>query len=259
MKVYPESYIVSVDVALVDLNGGPVTPTAISAKLYDGDDQLVSDLGVVAFSPGDTSVTVQVPAEDNELADGVVQAARILRVDVVTAAGTLHKSTSYIVAGQVRLQVMVNSFQTLENAELLARDMVGGSGWGQGTDDQKAAALIEAFNRLTRIPMRYWTTVNDHQCERFISAADWREMTADAFLELPSGLRNALRAAQLQEADTLLADDPIARKHKDGVISETIGDSSMMLRGGKLELGVAYDTLNQLRGFIWYNFRVARA
>ena len=267
MKLYPENYQVAVDFGFTDLNGADIVPTEVRAVLYDGNDELVVDFGSLPFTPADGHKEIVIPAAFNVLGAGELSAARILRVALVTAAGTIRRSHSYLIEGDFRLALMVNSFQSMEAAEILARDMVNLSGWAAATDDRRYAALIDAFNRLTRIPMKF--KVNEptdiyRRSEAFaeetvILRSAWPDITEDEFLTWPAYFRKALRQAQLAEANEQLEGDPIGKKHRAGVISETIGESSIMLRGGKIDHGVSQASLGFLSGHIYYNHRIARA
>ena len=144
MKIYPEDYTVSVTFPFTDLNGDAVTPTSVTAVLYNGGDEVVVDLGAITFAPGDTSVEIMVPAAYNVLGVGQLSAARILRVELATAAGVIRKSFAYIVEGEFRLAVMNNSFQTYEAAEIVARDIPNLNGWAAADFDRKCTAMIEA-------------------------------------------------------------------------------------------------------------------
>lgn len=267
LRVYPEDYIVSVDVVFTDHDGQPVTPTAVKAALWDGEDQLVEDFGDIAFDPSEGRVSVVIPAAFNRLAAGELQAARILRVEIHTASGLIRRSHSYIVEGEFRLQLMVNSFQSIEAAEILARDMPNLSGWSGADEDRRYAALIDAFNRLTRIPMRFRNpdpgrelTVEQamYSEETIISRDAWPSVTEQEFHTWPAHFRKALRQAQLAEANELLEGDAISRRHRAGIISETIGESSMTLKGNMVDMGISKQALSYLSGHIYYNFRIAR-
>lgn len=266
MNIYPENYQVEFDVLFTDLNGQPVTPTEITAILYDDEDQVIADYGAISFSPGDTHKVVVVPPAHNVLEDGQLQAARILRIAMVTAAGTIRRSSSWIIEGEFRLALMVNSFVTIEAAEIMARDMPNLSGWSTASEDKRYASLIEAFNRLTRIPMRFEVPhANDPTgtlyCpeETIIPASQWAGITEEQFLAFPADFRKAVRTAQLVEANEMIEGETMAQKHRQGIISETVGESSIMLRGGRVEQNVSSTTLRTLAGFIYFSHRIARA
>lgn len=268
MKLYPENYVVSVIVNFTDLNGQAIVPTAVRAKLYDGDDMEVVDFGSLPLVDGATSKTIAIPAEFNVLGEGQLSAARILRVELETASGVVRRSTSYIIEGEFRLALMNNSFQSIEAAELLARDMPNLTGWNAASDERRFAALIESFNRLTRIPMKFTTqepgvdlyTPLEREANRtIIGRDDWAGISETEFLTWPAHFRKTLRRAQLYEANELLEGDTMGKKARAGILSETIGESSVRLSGSKLDIGIGSQTLTALSGHIHFEFRIARA
>ena len=266
MKFYPESYDVAVKVLFTDPNGEAVVPTAINARLYDGDDVEILDMPALPFDPEAGEKEVVIAAVFNELSAGELSAVRILRVEIVTAAGSIRRSHSYVIEGESRMEVMNNTFITLEAAAVVARDVPNLTGWETASDEQRTAALINAFTRMTRIPMRF-STPNDlrenwqmgEEVDTVILASAWKEITAAEFLSYPIDFRKAVRIAQVIEANEILANNPMSARHRAGIISETVGESSVMLRGGRLELGVSSETLRYLTGFVYYDHRIWRA
>lgn len=267
MKTYPEDYIVAITFPFTDLNGEAVVPTAVNAGLYNGEDELLLDMPNLPFDVADGNKEVVISNVFNRLGEGELASGRILRVELVTDKGAIKRSFSYIIEGEVRLVVMENSFQTLESAEILARDMLDVKGWSNASEDQRCTALIEAYSRLTRIPMRFKVSDLDNLRDRSPQFAEetiirrdaWETITSEEFMDFPKTFRKALRQAQLAEANELLEGDPIEKKHRAGIISETVGESSVMLRGGKVDHGVSTNTLKYLTGHIYYNNRIVRA
>lgn len=272
MKFYPEGYTVELVVAFTDLNGAAVTPTAVNAVLTDGEDDVLMRLDNIAIADGDTSVTVTVPSGYNLLDDNEPRAARILRVELVTAAGSIPRSLTYVVEAEQRLQIMTNTFQTYEAAEIQALDIPNISGWAVASEDQRKAALVEAFRRLTNIPMKFptygaqknWDGFNklidrDLESETILSRDGWSDVTPELFAEFPTAFKKALRRAQFFEANELLQGDSVGQKHRAGIVTETIGESSVTLRAGRIDFGVASQTLRALTGYIYFNMRIKRA
>lgn len=264
MKFYPEEYEVTTEVGFTDLNGSPIVPTEITAKLTDGDDEWIADFTVIPFDVAAGKVTIVIPREFNILqAHEEFGAARILRVEIETAAGIVRRSFSYVIEGEFRLEVMHNTFMTYEAAEIHARNLVNTSGWNIADQERRQAALIEAFGRITAIPMRYSFRDADGRLiveeESYIARDQWAEITPELFAEFPTHFKKALRAAQFAEANELLQGDTAARKHRAGIITETIGESSVTLRAGKIDYGVSQSALSHLAGYIHFNIRIARS
>jgi hypothetical protein len=264
MKLYPENYDVAVEVGFTDLNGDPITVTEINAVLYDGDDQPILEMPALPFDQAEGSKTITVSAAFNLLGESETSAARILRVALKTDAGIVRRNFGYIIEAESRLELLNNTWVTLEASEALARDMPELKAWYQASDEQRAAALINAYTRMQRIQLRFLWPLRDgepeeRQLETVIRPGQWSEVTVDEFLSFPRDFRRALRMAQICEANEILTDDPYQSRHRAGVISETVGESSVMLRGGKLELGVGTQTLRYLTGFVYYQVSIARA
>lgn len=293
MNLYPENYDVTIGVAFTDLNGSAVTPTAVRAKLYDGDDALILDFGSLPFDVGEGSKDIVVPAAFNVLGAGELRAARILRTVLETDAGEIRRASSYIVEGEIRLALMINSFVTYEAAELIAFDIPNLAGWRGADQEDRCAALISAYHRLTRIPMRFVIDPVEHEKrsrnsgygasgyyndqgrrvyhwsrdiagyfgrqEMVIPIEAWANIDEDEFLSFTKQFRDAVRRAQVAQANDLLENDATARRHRQGIISETVGESSIMLRGNRIDLGLAAEALKYLTGHIAYNFEISRA
>jgi hypothetical protein len=273
MKFYPEDFDVEVVVPFTDLNGNAVTPLSLSAALYDGNDEEIVDFGSLPLDAGATSRSIVIPRAFNVLEDGALRTARILRIVIDTTAGAIRRSHSYVVEAEQRLVQMTNTFLTYEAAEIAALDTPNTSGWNVSSEDQRKAALIEAFNRLTSIPMRYspmtttqlqqsgWDRLipDDFTSERYIARDQWSEITPEIFGELPAHFRKALRKAQFIEANELLQGDNVAKKHRAGIVTETIGESSVTLRAGRLDYGISQQTMAALAGYIHFNARIVRA
>lgn len=263
MNFYPEGYIVNVTVPFTDLNGTSVTPTAMRAALYDGDDQLIADMGSLAITPADGQREVTILAQLNDLPEGAVRAARVLRVELDTASGTIHKSLTYVIEAEQTVRLLVNSFQGYGAAEVRAMDFVNLTGWAASDETRRRAALVEAYKRLIQLPMVYYPrdemgapiTTLPYKLDRDI----WLTMTPTAFNALPPHFREALRNAQVLEASEILTGDGLARKQRAGIISETIGESSVTLNKAVANFGLSTPALAALSGYIDTTVRITRA
>lgn len=266
MKIYSPGAAVTEIVRFVDQNGDPVVPTAASVRVIDGTGvELVGSTPVV-FAPGDTEIEVLVGGTHNMLQDGESQAIRVIELTMTTAAGAIVAFARYIIRAAQRLVLLKNSFQTFDEALLEATDMPRMSGWSIADDQSKMASLIEAHDRLTRIGYRVQTSYATSMSRLKLGEADvisplaWPEMTVDEYIGLPARFRRALRRAQIAEADVVLNGDVIAGRRRAGLMSESIGESSMMFRPGKpLNFGVSEQALAYLSGFVDIRVGLGRA
>lgn len=260
MNTYPAGLSVAVSMALVDLNGAPVEPTALSYRVEDdAGGELLPDT-VLPFEVGTGQVTLTVPASINALPPGHVDGLRSVILSVVTPGGVFEINESYLLRGRVRLIALSNSFQAYESAVLMASRIPGMMAWNTAKENDRVIALLEAFTRLTRftyqIP-RYdaWLNEQDYllpATEEIISPLRWESLTQGEWnSSVFNRFRLAICRAQVLEADDILGFDPITEKRRLGLVSETIGESSSFFRSAKpLERGASNEALNALKGFL---------
>lgn len=263
MNFYPENATISLSVPFVDLIGNTITPTSVTAILYDGDDVQIVDMGQVVDVPTGDHANVVIASAYNILGVGEIRAIRNLRVSLITATETIERSFFYAIEAEQRLVVMVNTFQSLEMAELSAIELPNAFGWTAATDEQKRAALTEAYRRITAIPMRCvprdavtGELLPDE--EWYIDRDEWGSIGENAFIAFPTHFKRVLKRAQLLEAAEILTNDVVGRKRRQGIIEETIGESSVRFSENKIDYGVSSLAMNALAGYIRFNMRIAR-
>lgn len=263
MKFYPELYQTTFSIPLQDGEGNVGIPSAISAIVRDEDGVQIADLGSVTVPVSGETVLVSIPGAQNSLAAYENRVGRTLVVTLTYPSGNIAKVVNFGIEREVRLQVMDNSFMSYVTAEVLSVDFVNSTSWDLASENDRKTALIEAFGRLTQIPMK-WSPRDDEGkiiegCENVIERDTWSEMDFDAFASWPTHFKKALRKAQFTEANELLQGDVFARKRRQGVKSETIGESTIDLSENVVDYGISSDTLSALTGYIYFNMTIARA
>lgn len=256
MNFYLETQIVEIVVPFQTANGEAVVPTDISAVLYDGEEQMLMDFGTIVFDPAEVEAKVVIPGAANTLQGDDLQEVRRLSVTITHAGGTFSRSHAYAIEAEQSLQIMRNSFMTFETAQMTSRQFVNLTTFGAATEERQRTALVEAFRRITSLAMIYNIVDVDGnvESEHRIDSSSWHYIDADAFqTAFPSHFKRALRAAQLAEADELLQGNVVAKKHAQGIASETIGESSVTLRAGFSgggSSGIGSTALALLSGYI---------
>lgn len=260
---YPEDYRVELTVPFQDRDGTPITPTRFTATLLDEQGDLVTDFGDLPIQAGDTQRQVTILPVFNAIEAGSAFAARRLEVEMETSDGSVYRiSHSYIIEAEQTLVPVGNTFLTLEGAEIQALQHVNASGWASADDVRRRAALVEAFRRIIAFPMTYAFLDDEGRPDPLktynINRLMWNEITADAFRQMPSHFTRALRRAQFLEANELLLGDQVLSRHRAGIISETIGESSVRLSEGFIDWGLGADTRQALSGYLVTTFKLAR-
>ncbi|WP_062120525.1 hypothetical protein [Aureimonas sp. AU40] len=265
MQIFPENYVVTYDVPLHDLNDKPVEVTGASVSVTD---ERRRPLGAIDAVLGET-LRVVVPAELNALQAGTSgMEGRVVTVVLHTPGGDITRQLVYAVQGTDSLAVPNNSFQTIHEARIKAFDLPGLKMVHGASDRDLRAALIEAYARLTRISLKIIDSydretlilpeVNYRTRFTYIDQQHWHEMDVATFDDFPAYFTDRLKRAQIIEADEILTGDIIGDKRRAGVLSESIGESSMMFRNGVLDMGVTRAALEALTGLVHYQFRITR-
>lgn len=261
MRTYPAGVKVQLTIPFRDLNGDPVAPSTVRVRVLDAAGVEMTPYQSLTFDAGDVEMDVEVPASVNALASGMARDIRVVELEMVTGDGTYHARQRYALAASQGLVILKNSFQTYEQALLEIMEMPRLDGWIAAQEADHVAAMCEGFFRLTRIGYRiaHFTASDmppagaDFWTDELIPPRYWPHMTEQRFFSdrYTERFRQALRRAQIAEANQILQGDPVKRRRQSGVMSESVGESSMFFRPGKpLMLGVSEEALQYLTGYL---------
>lgn len=273
MNVYLAGTAVSLTVLLNDSGGNPLDVTALDCRIVDQDGaEVLARTPLESFVANDTEVLISVPAELNDLPAGSTRAARSVELYCTTTSGVVVLQTAYMIEAVVTLTVGVNTFLTLAGAELTAMNLPNLTGWSNASDREKTSALVDA--RLHICQLRF-TLLNAWSQDslnyvpegstptpyvgqtRF--AGDLSLLTATQYASLPTRFTDALKLAQVAEADAILGGYPVDVRRQEGLMLESIGEVKQMFRPGKpLDLPVCRRALRYLSSFVTFAKVVGR-
>ncbi|AMB48267.1 hypothetical protein [Methylobacterium sp. AMS5] len=259
-----EAYIVLVP--LENGSGEKISPTGITYTVVDDEGRVVLDPVFVSEIP-ENEIAIEIPAAANTLPAGLAMAARTLEIEFDTARGTVRKDETWLVRAALQLQPLKNSFQSLAGAELTAAQMVKLDAFARATKETKQSALLEAYQRLTRLGYFVREDAEEEGWRDRIVGCSWRVtprefpvMTEERWAEFPDRFKKALRRAQVVEANAILMPGQPSDFRRQGLLSRTVGESSAMFRSGApLDLGIARETLDQLNGYVELRMVTTRA
>ncbi|MCK1543418.1 hypothetical protein IVB12_15990 [Bradyrhizobium sp. 179] len=263
MKTFPVGTDAVVEIAFLDNDGNPVTPTALSYVVKDGEGQEVVALTPIADLTG-TSTDITVP-------NGLIATPGGYSIElfITVADGQVFvQEEVFSVKPTAQLQFLVNTFQTRANALYVASQIPNLTAWmGAGKDDQ-TTALIESFRRLSLLnyviprPEVDAQDYLDMECAWRLTPRMWPLMTTSVWQEYPAYFKEALNRAQVIQANQLMTFDPMADRRRAGVFSEKIGESSLMFKNGVRPLEedtVCRPALNVLAQFINNRISITRS
>lgn len=279
MNSYRSGSLVIEEILLLSDVGNTYDAISVDYRVLDETDtELVTSTSISTFVAGDVSVTITVPTMINTLPMGELKGMRAIELKLTLADTTVfYFTTYYVVARESTLITMTNSYQTLSQAKLMLLDMPDMLGWESATDKKRSAAMIESFYRLgllkydiygLLIPSRENTVVTnrlnldllDTQAVSYYrTRPSLSTLSLEEFIGLPILFTDAVKKAQISEADIILGGDPVQKKRDEGLMSESVGESSSMFRPGvPLALPVNKRTLNYLSGWVTYRAHIGR-
>lgn len=148
------------------------------------------------------------------------------------------------------LEVGVNTYQTYEQTVALYKEVFGINAFKTGTEEDRVAALVHAYNVINTM------TFADRYGEYYELGA----LDAAALDALEPAFLKALRIAQIIEANELMDPNSLHYKRLDGLMSETIGESSMMFRPGNINnYPITRRSMMFLRNYVLLRARLFRA
>jgi hypothetical protein len=261
MKAYLENTEVVLALSFVDSAGQPFNATSAQYRLLNGDGvELIAKTAIPGFTSGSTA-SLTIAANQNAVTVGAVRESRIVELYLANANGSIGQIESYVVEKLDPLVVPTTSFQSYAGAEVTAYSLPNMNGWAAATREQRIAALMEAKNRLCRLRYRMNRDEQDIVEPEF-AASDMETIDATDWAAFPTEFKEALKKAQIIQADRLLSTDVHAeiQKHReDGLMSMTVGETSQMFRPGKpLLLSVCREALEYVGKYISWRRRIAR-
>ncbi|UNH41002.1 hypothetical protein [Moellerella wisconsensis] len=222
-------------------------------SVYDGEgNELAKDVKINIKS-GDLSASFSVSESLNTLNDSDKD-MRIVTVKTKTATGMVAEFDHYYaVMASLNLIVPKQSFIPLMKAKLAAMDMYDADDFLLLSDHTQRQALIEATSKIKAMSfsLKRIYKISDTEYDRpqnvlttntlpFYLAGDFRrniidftELTDEQFASLPEYFLNDLAQACMIEAVSIIKTNGAADAREEGLLSESIGETTNMYRTGR--------------------------
>lgn len=234
--------------------------TAATWWLEDADaGQIISPAAITlaGLSPG----LVQVVVPGTAHAEPGFRLAR-LRWSTATKGGVAE--IAYQVLSAHELVIQVNSFAGYNRLVDLAYSIHGLDAFAAADRVTRVRALATAWRFLVGLNITD-TDISDRQNR--INDVPWAggsidltDLSASELLLLEPRMLEALRRAQVVEADELITGGGVDASRQAGLLSSSIGETSQMYRSGKpIQRNVSARALRELNGYISYARRIGRA
>lgn len=251
MEVYDSGSAARV---VIPIDIGESSIVSASYRIYNQRHEVLVAPEQLTVEDGATEIEILVPGLVNTLPLGQSRWLLSVEITITNSDGVIRKfKQAYVVQGSAEFQIPGESYQSLEEAILLASEMHDIQGWNRANDAQRRAALLQAANAidLLNFDLSEATEFPDFpglDPYRFSSIST---LSAQEFNELPGAFLIALKKAQIYEANDALGADPIVKARQQGVVSRTVGESTdVFLREKATRGAVCEAALRILRRFI---------
>lgn len=241
---------VNVTIPLIDQAGEAFAANAISFRLLDDKgDVILPWQPPQSFVAGSTEVVINIYGQYNTLPEGTPFSGRVIEIKAVTNSGVRLVTEVYVVVSGVPLAAGTNSFMTYTEAVLLGRTMAGVEAWMGESKSKQVSTLMHAFTNIGNLKLRTG------------KSKPITQLTATELFALPIDLLNAVRRAQLIEANYLLTvDTEAAAMREDGVVMMDVGESKQQWRATKpLTLHTCKAVYRALGQWIDHSVRIGRS
>jgi len=265
MKTYDagESFALKMDITQVDV------PTSATYRVVDhAGVVLVPDTPIEVYGD-DEHLEIVISSDLTQVAAG--ERRKLLRVmlTVVGQDDELFKfSESVLIQALNKLLIPAESFQTVDEASMIAMDVFNLPNWEVANRELRRKALIESAHRIKRIS---FNLTDSHVGQDYIEHPNWLltddsgayagfdAMTEVDFNALPTLFLHDLKIAQVVEADAVLGLETPESKRASGVLSDTVGETSQMFRSGRpIDLPVSKRTLRYLSRWMLNRWSIGR-
>lgn len=275
MKRYLSGSEATIEIDLIDRFDNEVNPTEIHYLVKDENGQIKVQLTPLMYDGTSRTVTVTVDGDVNTVAADSANELRIITLQCTTTTGKSIVTGKYVVEQDEPLIVGVNSFVTLDQAELLALTMPG-LDWDMSTDMEKTAALMDSRERMGRLSFTLLDFNHDQSLISFTPETPFyvgtrvnsifningsiAYMNAEQYMALPKIFRDAMAKAQVADAADTLSPDRITEMRRKGVILDTIGQTKQMFANSRpAQAPISSKAMGYLSRFLNTSLRIGRA
>ncbi|HGL3854467.1 TPA: hypothetical protein ACKE3U_003796 [Klebsiella aerogenes] len=238
-----------------------MSPTSATYCVKNASGKIITSGVDVPLVDGQMFVSVTIPGSVNTLEERERDLRRVT-LSVDAGGAFINKEQQYIVLRSFELSVPSQSFISISEAQLQAIDMLNGGSLLSGSEGDLRRQLIEATKRIKSMSFSvrriYGIDWDDYDRPQNMLATstlpfrwagqyasdivDWSKLTDEDFMEFPEVFRNALAMAAVNEASEIAGGNDIQRAREDGIVSESIGETTMAYRQGKSAVSIVSKT-----------------
>lgn len=212
---------------------------------------------------GQDTYEITIPAELNVLEERNQQEVRLVEIYIETSVGVIKTEEYYTIQSDEVLVTGVNSFQSYAGALMTATTLTDLEGWDSASKEDRVKAMIEARRAFGRLKFRYNFDDQSHIIDETVNVSDITRLTPDEFNDLPPEFKDALKRAQVLEANENLTDNDfkdIEKLASLGVTRTEVYEAKVSLGSGKrpYKTTLCVRAMKELTKWLLFRKRLAR-
>jgi hypothetical protein len=262
MQSFLTAQAVSFTIELRDESGLAIDAASIQYRLIDdAEADVIPKTAIASFTPGDPAVTIETTAEHNTLAPGSPRGIRVIELYVTRVDGVSIKlSREYLIEAEEILTEGLNSFQNYPTALLGSVDIPNLDAWVAATKADRIVAMTTAWRAVGQLRFRYVFDGYQNIIDNTMAVSDITLASLAEYRAFPVQFKQALRRAQIIEANYLLGGDELDAIRESGVTSMVVGESTNFYRATKpLTRPICKAAMKELSKWVVNRQRVTRA
>ena len=236
MRAFLSGQDVTLTFSLQDDAGNPIEGISeLSYRVVDQDEnELVAKTVVPDYVPPDPEASITIAGSFNTVVPGdpapspgfspspSYRQVRVVELYVVNFEGTTKLTREYMIEAEEVLVEGINSFQSYAKALTVSFDLPNLPGWSGASKTERVTALIRARQNIGQLRFRYVFDAYQNIVDNTLGVADLTLATPSQYKAFPVPFKEALRRAQILEADFLLGGDDVGDIRRNGLMSMTV-------------------------------------
>lgn len=227
----------SSNVVTVRIDLGEFHAERATYNISDQSNKLILPETDIAIFYDDVFIEIEVPNILNNLEAGEHKGMRTVMLtcyDECNHQYILYQS--YMLLSANDLIVPNESLMSAREAQFLAFDTPNVLAYEEANDLHQRRALIEASRRVNSLNINLTELTLNAAFSDFnwsIEKQRLKDLSNDQFYSLPDYFLDDLKMAVLLEADDILGGSPVEEARREGILSESVGESTNMYQVGR--------------------------
>ena len=226
------------NVVTVRIELGDFHAESASYTITDRSGQFVLEKTDIDIYYDDTFVEIEVPSKLNGLGTKITKGMRTIELTCKDDCGHVYVLYySYMLLAAFDLQVPAEALMNARDAQFLAFDTPNVMAYEEANDLHQRRALIESSRRINSLNFNLYEIMGVNDAFNDFNWNNGRvrlkDLSHGEYIPLPTHFLEDVQMAVLLECDDILGGNPVEEARREGILSESVGESTNMYQVGR--------------------------